>query len=43
MTATRTKLLVLGSLNLDFVLHVPRVPGAGETLASDASATFCGG
>ena len=40
---TRAKLLVLGSLNLDLVLHVPRMPAAGETLASDASATFCGG
>jgi ribokinase len=39
----RAQILVLGSLNLDLVLHVPHVPAAGETLASDASATFCGG
>lgn len=37
------KILVLGSLNLDLVMHVPRVPEAGETLASDSSETFCGG
>lgn len=36
-------LLVLGSLNLDLVLQMPRMPAAGETLASDDSATFCGG
>jgi ribokinase len=36
-------ILVLGSLNLDLVLRVSRMPEAGETLASDASATFCGG
>lgn len=36
-------LLVLGSLNLDLVLDVPRMPDSGETLASDRSATFCGG
>ncbi|HLG86653.1 MAG TPA: ribokinase [Alphaproteobacteria bacterium] len=34
---------VLGSLNLDFVLNIPRMPEAGETLASERSATFCGG
>lgn len=36
-------ILVLGSLNLDLVLQMPRMPAAGETLASDDSATFCGG
>ena len=36
-------LLVLGSLNLDLVLNVARMPEGGETLASDHSATFCGG
>lgn len=36
-------LLVLGSLNLDLVLNVARVPEGGETLASENSATFCGG
>lgn len=37
------RIVVLGSLNLDLVLRVPRMPDAGETLASDDSATFCGG
>ncbi len=36
-------ILVLGSLNLDLVFWMPRVPDAGETLASTDSATFCGG
>lgn len=36
-------LMVLGSLNLDLVLNVARMPEGGETLASDHSATFCGG
>lgn len=40
---SRQKLLVLGSLNLDLVLRMPRMPEAGETLASADSATFCGG
>jgi ribokinase len=37
------RILVLGSLNLDLVLHVSRMPGAGETMASEASASLCGG
>jgi ribokinase len=37
------QILVLGSLNLDLVLHVSRMPETGETLASDGSSTFCGG
>jgi ribokinase len=37
------EILVLGSLNLDIVLYMPRMPAAGETLATDGSATFCGG
>ena len=37
------RIVVLGSLNLDLVLRMPRMPEAGETLASDDSATFCGG
>ena len=28
----RTKILVIGSLNMDLVVHVPRVPSDGETL-----------
>jgi ribokinase len=34
---------VLGSLNLDLVFRISRMPNAGETLASEESATFCGG
>jgi ribokinase len=41
--AMRSSILVIGSLNLDLVLHVARMPAAGETLASEESATFCGG
>jgi ribokinase len=37
------RIALLGSLNLDLVLHMPRMPEAGETLASDGSAIFCGG
>ena len=36
-------IVVLGSLNLDLVLRISRMPNAGETFASDDSATFCGG
>ena len=44
MTETaQPRILVLGSLNLDFVLQIERVPGAGETLTSKASALHCGG
>jgi ribokinase len=38
-----SRILVLGSLNLDLVLQVPRMPEGGETLASEGSASFCGG
>ncbi|MGQ7932673.1 ribokinase [Paraburkholderia sp. D1E] len=37
------QVIVLGSLNLDLVLHVRRMPEAGETLASDEGAIHCGG
>ncbi len=40
---TSPGILVLGSLNLDIVLRMPRMPLAGETLASEHSATFHGG
>jgi ribokinase len=44
MTETaKPRILVLGSLNLDFVLDIERMPGAGETLTSKASALHCGG
>ena len=39
----KARIALLGSLNLDLVLHMPRMPAAGETLSSDASAIFCGG
>lgn len=39
----KARIALLGSLNLDLVLHMPRMPAAGETLASDSSAIFCGG
>jgi ribokinase len=38
-----SEIVVLGSLNLDLVLHMPRMPDDGETLASQSSASFCGG
>ena len=42
-TPTRPRIVVLGSLNLDLVFQMSRIPAAGETLASEASAIFCGG
>ena len=39
----KARIALLGSLNLDLVLHMPRIPAAGETLSSDNSAIFCGG
>ncbi len=43
MMEGRPNITVLGSLNLDLVLRVSRMPEAGETMASDGSASFCGG
>ena len=40
---TKPRILVIGSLNLDFVLQIERMPGAGETLTSNGSALHCGG
>lgn len=40
---TAARIALLGSLNLDLVLHMPRMPEGGETLASHSSAIFCGG
>ena len=37
------KIVVVGSLNLDFVLRVSRMPAAGETMSAESSATFSGG
>ncbi len=43
MTSTKPRIVVLGSLNLDLVYRMSRMPEAGETLASEESAIFCGG
>ncbi|MDQ7973610.1 MAG: ribokinase [Rhodocyclaceae bacterium] len=37
------RIVVLGSLNMDLVLRVPRAPGAGETLLGRSLATIPGG
>ena len=37
------ELVVAGSVNLDVVLRVPRMPAAGETLAAAAAEFHCGG
>lgn len=37
------KILVLGSLNIDFVQRVPRMPSPGETLRGEDLATHVGG
>jgi ribokinase len=41
--STKPRIVVLGSLNLDLVYRMSRMPAAGETLASEDSAIFCGG
>src|SRR5215218_715229 len=35
--------VVFGSINLDLVVRVERLPGAGETLRGDSFATYPGG
>ncbi|MBV9442734.1 MAG: ribokinase, partial [Acidobacteriaceae bacterium] len=37
------RILVLGSLNIDLVQHVPRLPFAGETLQGSDLQIFAGG
>jgi ribokinase len=37
------QIIVLGSLNIDFVQRVPRMPGLGETLQGQELATYVGG
>lgn len=37
------RILIVGSLNMDFVTRVQRIPIAGETLSGDSFATFSGG
>lgn len=39
----RTKILVIGSLNMDLVVHVPRVPADGETLLGTEFHRYFGG
>jgi ribokinase len=38
-----TRVLVLGSLNRDYVVQVPRLPVAGQTVTGDSLLTFSGG
>ena len=39
----RTKVLVIGSLNMDLVVHVPRVPNDGETILGTEFHRYFGG
>jgi len=39
----RPKIVVVGSLNVDHTLRVPRIPAAGETLAASGAFTSFGG
>lgn len=43
MSSTPIEVAVFGSLNMDFVVRVPRAPEAGETLVGLALTNFCGG
>src|SRR5690348_13313215 len=38
-----SKILVVGSLNADLVLAVPRFPAPGETIAAESLTLFSGG
>jgi ribokinase len=38
-----TRILVIGSLNVDMVTRTPKLPGAGETLTATSFSTGCGG
>jgi ribokinase len=40
---SHASIVVVGSLNLDLVMHVPRMPLEGETLRSTWSGSLCGG
>lgn len=37
------EVVVIGSLNMDFIFHAPRIPAGGETLLGAQFATACGG
>lgn len=39
----KSRLLVVGSLSIDLVLEVPRLPAKGETIIGSSFETFCGG
>src|SRR5215472_5847483 len=41
--STRPSIVVLGSLNVDLVTHVPALPRPGETVLGDRLRTFAGG
>jgi ribokinase len=43
MRMQRTKILVIGSLNMDLVVHVPRVPADGETILGSEFHRYFGG
>ncbi|MGW5319818.1 ribokinase [Nocardia thailandica] len=43
MTAAASRVVVLGSINMDLVLTCPRRPGPGETVLGDGFATVPGG
>ena len=42
-TATVDPIVVVGSINADLVLEVPRLPDAGETMSASKLSTFAGG
>ena len=43
METTRPSIVVVGSLNVDHTLRVPRIPAPGETLTSSSMLTCFGG
>ena len=43
MSSKPIEVAVFGSLNMDFVVRVPRTPAAGETLVGHGLTNFCGG
>jgi len=43
MKALQKKIVVVGSINLDLVAYVPRMPAEGETIAGNDFATYPGG
>src|SRR5690242_10912638 len=41
--ADSTRIVVIGSVNMDLVVRTPRIPAAGETVLGDNLATLPGG